>query len=354
MSSLVVRATLIGDIRPHPNAERLELAQIGGWQCVVPKGQYRAGDMVVYFPPDTLLPKEWADRFGVTKYLSFSKPSPDMGRIRCARLRGEPSFGLVVDPADSDWEPGQDVAVFYGAQKYIPPVRVTAGDAAPDHPLFPRYTEVENLRNFPDVLQEGEPVVVTEKIHGTNCRVAVVWDEAQETNIFMAGSHRLNRKMPGPGEWERNTYWFPLTLPSVRELLTELGQGAHSIVLYGEVYGRGIQSLQYGESGLAFAAFDLLLNGWYLDHRHPGVLDFSSACAQFKVPTVPILYEGPYSLAKVRELASGKTTLGGAHLKEGVVVRPLRERTDPRVGRVILKYISDEYLLSQQEDNTDR
>jgi hypothetical protein len=32
-------------------------------------------------------------------------------------------------------------------------------------------------------------------------------------------------------------------------------------------------------------------------------------------------------------------------MREGVVVRPEKERTDPRVGRVVLKYVSDDFLL---------
>ena len=71
-------------------------------------------------------------RFGVTQYLS-------KGRIRCARLRGEPSFGLAVKP-DADWPDGADVAAHYGATKYEPPVKIDAGDAERGHPLFARYT----------------------------------------------------------------------------------------------------------------------------------------------------------------------------------------------------------------------
>ena len=54
------------------------------------------------------------------------------------------------------------------------PVRPFAGDAAEDHPLFQRYTDIEDFRNFPDALQPGETVVMTEKVHGTNARVGIV------------------------------------------------------------------------------------------------------------------------------------------------------------------------------------
>jgi RNA ligase (TIGR02306 family) len=332
MSTLVVKVTTVDEIKPHDNADALEIAIVGGWQCVVPKGEYRAGDMVVYFPPDTVLPAEVSDRFGVTKYLS-------RGRIRCARLRGEPSFGLVVKP-DRDWAVGIDVAAHYGATKYEPPVKVGAGDATPNHPLFVTYTEVENLRNFPNALRPGEPVVVTEKIHGTNCRVGVVQGER------MAGSKGLRRKEPA--DYRTSAYWFPWTLAPVASLLDGVSSAHEQAILFGEVFGPGVQQFHYGQNGLAFRAFDLLLDGAYVNHDR-----FVALCAEYGVETVPELGRPAFSLDAVRALSQGRA-FGGEHIREGVVVKPLVERTDPAIGRVILKYLSDDYLLGKYEDFTDR
>lgn len=332
MSSLVVKVTRIDALAPHTNADALEIAVVGGWQCVVRKGEYRPGDKIVYFPPDTILPREVSDRFGVTQYLA-------KGRIRCARLRGEPSFGLVVRP-DQDWPEGADVAGHYGATKYEPPVKMGAGDVERDHPLFPRYIEIENLRSYPAVLHAGEPVVGTEKIHGTNCRVGVV--EGQR----MAGSKGLRRKEPA--EYRTNTYWFPWTLDPVARLLTGLGGRHTQVILFGEVFGKGVQSLQYGRTDLGFRAFDLLVDGRYLDYEA-----FLAVCREHGVDTVPELDRFAYDLAAVKAYSSGPA-FAGDHIREGVVVRPLLERTDPDVGRVILKYLSDAYLLGKHEDFTDR
>jgi RNA ligase (TIGR02306 family) len=341
LSSLVVNVQAISDVAPHPNADRLELAIIGGWQCVVPKGKYQTGDKIVYFPPDTLIPRTLAESLGVTQYLSFAKDNPDMGRIRCAKLRGEPSFGLVADPDCKEWAIGQDVAEHYGAEKWIPPVKFTAGDAEPDHPLFVYYTNIENLRNFPNVLREGENLYITEKLDGTNCRVGMIDGE------LMAGSHRVRRKEPE--DYASNRYWFPLSLPSVRNLLACLSREHKQVILFGEVFGKGIQKLEYGQKGLAFNAFDLLVDGKYLNAH-----EFLETMYNYSIPHVPTLGFGPFTVGAIINLAKGKSTIeGSSHIKEGVVVRPIYERTDPRVGRVILKYVSDEYLLSQKEDWTD-
>lgn len=337
MSSLIVEVSRIEEIKPHPNADALEICVIKGWQCVVPKGKYASGDIVTYIPIDAVIPEEHSDRWGITKYLS-------KGRVRCAKLRGEPSFGVVIEWEDPTWTVGSDVAAHYGITRYEPPVRATAGDAETPHPLFITYTEIENLRNFPGVLLDGEPVSVTEKLHGTNCRVGLVEGE------LMAGSKGLRRKRPEGDPFENSTYWLPFSVPGVRELLEWLGQTSRVAILFGEVYGSKVQDLHYGEKGtLGFRAFDLYVDGKYLDY---GV--FLKYCNQFGVEAVPALYVGGYNLELIQGLAEGKSTLCPEHVREGVVVKPLIERTDPKVGRVALKFIGDGYLFRKNaEDSTD-
>ena len=46
----------IWKIEPIDGADRIELAHVLGWQCVVNKGQFRPMDMGVYFEIDSFLP----------------------------------------------------------------------------------------------------------------------------------------------------------------------------------------------------------------------------------------------------------------------------------------------------------
>ena len=41
---------------PIDGADRIELAYILGWQCVVNKGQFKSSDLAVYFEIDSFLP----------------------------------------------------------------------------------------------------------------------------------------------------------------------------------------------------------------------------------------------------------------------------------------------------------
>lgn len=337
MSSLIVPVTTIEAIRPHTNADSLELAQVLGWQLVVRKGEYAVGDRIVYFPIDTVLPLEVSERFNVTRYLSKQ-------RIRCAKLRGEPSFGLAIKP-DEDWAPGTNVAEYYGATKYEPPVRPGAGDTEPDHPLFVEYTEIENMRNFPTIFAPGEEVILSEKIHGTCCRVGSVDGE------LMAGSKNLRRKRPAEDRFTSSIYWYPFSLMPVRTLIEELTREHQQVILFGEVYGSKIQSFHYGLRGiLGFRAFDLQLDGRYVDWP-----EFLALCARYGVETVPVLATTPFDLAEIKRYSEGKTLLmeQDAHIREGLVVRPIHERTDPAIGRVILKYLSDSYLFGEKSDYKD-
>lgn len=335
MSSLVVPVTTIEKITPHTNADALELAHVLGWQLVIGKGEYSVGDKIVYFPIDTVLPLALSEKLNVTKYLSKQ-------RIRCAKLRGEPSFGLAIRP-DQDWPVGENVADYYGATKYEPPLRPQAGDMLPPHPLFVSYTDIENMRNFPAIFTPGEEVILSEKIHGSNARVGRIDGE------WMAGSMEVRRKQPEEGVF--NTYWYPLSFQSVRSLLEDLSRTHRQVILFGEIFGSKIQSFHYGlRNTLGFRAFDLLLDGRYMNWP-----DFLLLCGTYGVETVPVLATIPFDLESIKRYSEGKTMLmwENPHIREGVVVRPLQERTDPKIGRVILKYVSDSYLFGEKSDYTE-
>jgi hypothetical protein len=154
-------------------------------------------------------------------------------------------------------------------------------------------------------------------------------------------------------EMKVSTYWFPWTLLAVKEMLEavrfRLCLDRGSLLLYGEVYGGSIQSLVYGipkGKGLGFRAFGLRVNGKFLDWDAFVVL-----CAQYGVETVPVVYRGLFSIALAKQHADGKTVVtNDGQIREGIVAYVPQERDDPRVGRVVLKFIGTEYELSKHKD----
>ncbi|WP_310482225.1 RNA ligase family protein [Chamaesiphon sp. VAR_48_metabat_403] len=189
-------------------------------------------------------------------------------------------------------------------------------------------------------------------VHNSNCRVGYVWHTDDEQPTMMAGSRTLRRKDPEDSNtMVANTYWFPHTLPGVKHLLKELqSQGYKQAILYGEVYGQSIQAYSYGERKINFRAFDLMLEGKYVDYT-----TFKSLCDRHQVEQVPLVYEGAFSLDVIKSHSDGDSLVGGNHGREGVVVKPIVEREHPKTGRVILKYIGDRYLFGKvsEQDTTD-
>ncbi|MBD3407367.1 MAG: RNA ligase (ATP) [Candidatus Lokiarchaeota archaeon] len=359
-SDLIVPVVELKNIKPHPNADKLDICDVLGYQMVIPKGRHNEGDRCVYFPADTILPNQWADKFGVKNFLK-GKNKDRVGRIA---LRGEPSFGLIAPVQEDSWEVGDNVADYFGCEKYEPPIRTTAGDAAPYDdqvdPFIQRYTDIQNGRIYTDVFEEDEEVIATEKLHGTNCKLIIIQDKG-----IYAGSMGLRRQRPlnhrgvlacvDDPEMKSNTYWYPWTIKSVINLMQDRSLIHKVVILYGEVYGGSVQSLSYGipkGKGLGFRAFDLMVDGTYVDFY-----DFEKLCSAHNVPMVPVLYRGPWSMDKMKKLSDGKSTVEGAdHIREGIVVRPIKERICQDIGRVILKYIGTEYELSKhkQKDTKDQ
>ena len=359
-----VLLTRISAIKPHPNADNLEIAEIEGWQTLPSKGEFKVGDKVIFIPVDSVVPDEWAEKWNIKKYLGGSRHD----RVRCARLRGEPSYGFAVAVPDElkDTKVGTDVKDFFGITKYLPPVRnshpnAPQGKARVSHPLFDKYTGIENLRNYKNLFYPGEQVYVTEKIHGANVRISYLDTQVERkdfwsrvlrflqiknrmewTEEFVCGSHNVQREIPE--DPTTIPYTYPLTIPGVRELLSyiKLTHGAKQVILYGEVFGPKIQKINYGvKEGFGFMAFDIKVDGEYLNVR-----DFEDSCDTFKIPRVPVLYEGPFIMETIQKLSEGKTTVKGAnHVIEGTVVKPIIESRTLQGKRKILKCKGADYMM---------
>jgi RNA ligase (TIGR02306 family) len=392
MSSLIVKVRQINEVLAHTNANSLELAVVDGWQCVIKKGSFVKGDKVVYFPPDTVLPVFESDTMGVTGYLKNQ-------RVRTIKLRGQMSYGLLVKPKNPNWEIDQDVATEYGATKWVPPEPDEAGlmprtggkkfgkysGTLPDHPFFWKYTDTEHLRNFTSVIPDGTEVVMTEKLHGSSVRTAITIEENGE-RLLHVGSRNHRKRFPfttvvspsdelkngnlwqrvkfywqyacngfqrkvthvdNPNLVERDWWWHPTKSTDVVNLMNHvLDLGHRQVIVYGETYGTGVQTLDYGvKDRLAFAAYEILIDGNFVDYDR-----YAELCQKFNIPTCPLLYRGPYSFAIAEQYCKGNSTLTGAnHIREGIVVKPVKVFKHPSVGRVNFKVINPDYLLARED-----
>ena len=141
-------------VEPHPDADRLDLARIGGYLSVIGKDSMKTGDLGAYIPEAALVPIELQRELGVEGLLSGSKKD----RVKAIKLRGILSQGLVLPVVDGcvrghKVAEGDDVTELLGLRKYVPPVPSSMEGAA--DPLYD-YTvgfDVEDIKKYPDVLQ---------------------------------------------------------------------------------------------------------------------------------------------------------------------------------------------------------
>ena len=176
MSSLKVPLVSIKTVEPHTNADRLEVATIEGWSCIVPKGIHAPGDRVIYIPIDSILSKEIEDYL----FPEDSKIKLSKSRVRTIRLRGLLSQGIIVELSEElictfpklfGKALGDNVADVLGITKYEPPLSSIPGamrgqKSKKQNPYFKEYTELENIKWYQDVFVPDEPIYVTEKLHG--------------------------------------------------------------------------------------------------------------------------------------------------------------------------------------------
>lgn len=261
MSTLRVTAEVL-TVHEHPNADALELAQVGLYRAVVAKGAYRTGESAVYIPEQSVLPITLIEELGLTGRLA----GPGSDRVKAVRLRGELSQGIVCRPkalADVDLAraaaDGTDFAEALGIVKWVPPIPPTMNgdvESAPD--LLP-WVDIENIQRYPDIFAPGENVVLTEKLHGSACLLTYLADQDRA----YVSSKGFGAKSLALKEDSRNLYWRAVHAHGVAAAAARLAErlGARRVGIFGEVYGAGVQDLSYGADGrresLGYAVFDV-------------------------------------------------------------------------------------------------
>lgn len=369
MSSFKVPVIRISKIHTHNNADTLELAQIEGYKSVVLKGQYKEGDIIVYIPEQSILPEDIIEILGLKGRLA----GRDENRVKIIKLRGEVSQGIILslDKAKTiamnngkvwNLTEGDDASEILNITKYNPPIPThLAGDICNFYEARFNY-DIENYQRYPNVLQENEPVQITEKIHGTFCGIGYL-PNISHPDVFAQGHGVVFSKGLGSQGLvfynnennNRNLYvQTALSLGIFNKLKKVVeqeifGPNNEPLYIFGEIFGNGVQDLSYGvhqHDNKKFRIFDAYVGsygqGKYLNY------DSKIQLAEIlDIDTAPVLYTGPFTYDIAEKLRDGKETISGqeTHIREGVVITPLINRYESSLGRVILKLISPDYAL---------
>jgi RNA ligase (TIGR02306 family) len=362
----------INSILDIPDADNIELAVVNGWFCIVKKGSYSIGDLVVCATTDAVIPLEISEKLGVTNYLRNKE------RVRTIKLRGVYSECLLM-PIDlipkNKGEYGEDLMEVLKIYKYEPPARLITLSSGKkrryhENPNFYIYYKFPNFKNVPNIFDEYDYVEITRKIHGTNARYGIVkksklslWDKIKKFfgfNLgwgeyeFVVGSHNVEKGSDTQGFYDTNV-WYDIEKKydiknklwnlvkkniSIKGNDTSIGSG---FIIYGEIYGKGIQkNYEYGLDDIQLCIFDVEINKKY----------FNLTSAEFvvndylKLPYVEVLYKGLYSEEVKNKFVFNNFINNTKVPHEGVVIKSVNGNRSK-----VAKVINPDYLIYSEKNN---
>lgn len=342
-------------LRKHPNADSLSLVDVYGYQVCVKTAEFINCNLAAFIPPDYIIDSSLAE-------FAWLKGHE---RIKVRKMRGERSEGLLI-PAKDHWREGDNVMKELNIRRWESPAdRDAEKIKRPQYHWWQwRYWwskivgvkedyqrrkaspgfhvhqyDVENYRRFP-VIEEGEHVWITEKIHGTNARFVY----STRTGRFHIGSHKQWKPIGGVDWWNKAV--------EQNSGIERLCRENPDCVFYGEVYGRSVQPLGYGNPKGTFgiALFDIyeVGVGWATPHR---IHDYWFKDDFIQDHWVPTIFCGRWDKS-LESYCEGKTTFPADHIREGCVIETYTPRTISFLGRVKLKLINPAYLDIPEDDRS--
>lgn len=346
---------IIKNLEPIEGRDRIELATVEGWKVIVGKGDFKIGDCCVYIEIDSVLP----DR------PEFEQARKRSNRIRTMKMAGVYSQGIVYPlwilpnmPDDhtisyTQYHEGDDVTALLGITKYDEyageePVRVSK---KPKYNWFQHVwyrifgfpqrkkggftslvskTDEVRIQNIPNVLQNKEPVIVTEKVDG--CSMTATIEKTFFGDKFNLYSRNLCISK------DNSHYWKAATMYDLQDRMSLMMEeiGCKWLAIQGEVAGPAIQKNPYGLKDVDFFVFNIITP----EGRWP-TKKMVEWCYRYGLATVPILsydYILPDTVDGMLQYATAKSLLNPEVLREGVVVRS-------QDGKQSFKAVSPEYLV---------
>jgi RNA ligase (TIGR02306 family) len=358
----------INEIKAIPNADNIEQVVVGGWNAITKKGEFKEGDLTVIATTDAVIPEAFSEKMGVTSYLRKG------GRVRTVKLRGVYSECLIIPtkyiPGYGDrYQDGDDMMEKFGIVKYEPPVKqiqLASGRKIKwrDNQNFHIYYKFPNLKNVAGMFTEEDLVEITRKIHGTNARYGIVkkgklsfWDKVKKffrladewvDYEYIYGSHNCEKGSDSQGFYSTDVWRTVAEKYDIKEKLwsyiknrnVEVGEG---IILYGEIYGAGIQkNYDYGLTDIEFAGFDVKLRGEYLSTYDA----WNLVKDHLKLPYVEILHYGDWT-QEIQDKFTFNNFIEGTKVPhEGIVIKYF---TGDR--KKVAKVINPDYLIYGEKND---
>ena len=404
---------LVDGIEELPGYDRVESAIIGGWRCIVPKGQFKVGDPGIYFEIDSKVPAD-NPAFAFLEKRNY--------KIKTQKMCKSISQGLLMHAEDFGWTIGEDedeniyicddkgkrhyvgddlegsmfltekLGVVYAdtednqrkapsvdkykkmAQRHPaifkkPAVRwlmkrdwgkkllfIFFGkpkDKKNGWPAWVQKTDEERLQNMPWILKDEGEWIVTEKIDGSSTTFTMKRGKRGKKEFYVCSRNVCFDSIDKPCYYETNIYWEMAQKYDMYNVLSDLLDHMPNIdwiTIQGETYGAGVQRRDYSIDGHDFMAFNLITS----DKGRWNSCNMKNLLEnKYNVPCVPIIYTHYYFKNNPKDELDPLTVDIMLNLAEG------KSQLDgkPREGLVLrsndgtksFKVVSNSYLLKYHQ-----
>jgi hypothetical protein len=333
MGRKLASVQIVKAIKPIEGADRIEVVQVLNWNCVARKGEFKEGDLVIYFEIDSLLPdipafeflkgSSWSQKLNKYK-ISTHKfrnqisqglviPINDLGKlleqIKPDNYNALPSWMYMENGLDlNDWIDidgenkleGMDLTELLNIEKYEPPVsNGPLGDII-NHEWYVPKTDEERIQVCAeDVLpkyieSEQSNWYASIKLDGTSC-TAGLFDDA-----FLIG---------GRNQFYKDENMYTTTVKKYGDLEAKckayLEKCGKYVVFQGELCGPGIQSNKLGLKDKEWFIFNAFVSetGTYDSYTKCNLVYMLQLCAEFDLTPVPIIsFENKFDFKKTTDI----------------------------------------------------
>lgn len=394
---------IVSGIEELPGYDRVESALIGGWRCIVPKGQFKVGDPGIYFEIDSKVPAD-------NPVFAFMEKRHY--KVKTLRMCKSLSQGLLMHAEDFSWTIGEDedeniyICDDKGKRHYAADdledtmfltkeLGVTYADAEDNQrkapsidkykkmaqrnptifkkpfvrwlmkrqwgkdllfiffgkskdkkngwPAWVQKTDEERIQNMPWILKDDGEWIVTEKIDGTSTTFTMRRGKRGKKEFYVCSRNVCFDSVDKPCYYETNVYWEMAQKYDMYNVLSDLLDiyPCDWITVQGETYGPGVQRRDYSKDGHDFCAFNLIMS----DRGRLNTIEMSELLNEFNIPCVPIIDEHfkfeNRDVDALLEYAEGNSVLDGKP-REGFVFRD-------KDGVRSFKAVSNVYLLKYHQ-----
>lgn len=364
-------------LTPIEGYDRIELAQVLGWQLVVARGDFKVGDLCIYCEPDSVLPPDPV--FAMLEKYKYRVKTRRIGKTISQGIAFPleilddacPLVGCVTDAEDDPagnrflrlaqadgghrdipLVEGAEVTEYMGVTKYDPP-ELSAGSRSQTAGEFPSHlvskTDETRIQAVPHVLQDirGTRCYVMEKLDGSSMTVVLERDPETGTAIFSVCSRAQAKKdLVGCYFWDaaREQNLEAKLRHYVGENTERYSLG---LILQGELVGPGVQKNRQKFAVRSFRVFNAYNPAL---RRFLNFKELVDLAIELRIELVPIiddnfLVDNSVTVESLVKLATRKATNNPEVWAEGIVVRPLDGGFHRDLGRLSFKAINPEYLL---------